>query len=399
MVTEKITLTNPERFSGTHTISKTKLESAAEKAINKLIERNQKFDKDTYPLNAPKDYKYVPYHSNIDWQNGMWMGINWIAYELTGEKHFRDRVEYQLNSFRERLNKKIAMSDHDIGFMFMPSAVAAYKITGSEFAYKLAIDAADYLYHPNYSKEGKFIIRGVDDWDKGTGCRTMMDSLMNATLLFWAGRETGREELFQAGLDHCRTTEQLLIRADGSSYHHYQFDPATAKPVRGLTFQGNRDESTWSRGHSWGVYGFALAYNYTGEEWLKDVQQAVTYYTLNHLPDDIVPPWDYDFWDTKKHYKDASAGVITTCGLKEMASLLPDGHSDKQIYENAAAQLLESIIDTCTTDIGVEYDGLLHHVSGAVPLGLAIESCGVYADYFYLEALMRFLKPEWKRYW
>ena len=397
MITEKIVLNDPHKYSAVPTISRAKLESAVEKVTDKLRKRNEKYGLDGYPFMCSKDYLYrmVP---NNDWQHGMYSGCNWLAYELTGDKYFRECGEYQLWSFRERFDKKVGCDDHDVGFTFIPSALAAYKITGSEFARQLALDAAAYLYEPNYSKEGKFIIRAHKVWDQGIGCRTMMDSLMNAPLLFWAARETGKEEYYQAALDHTRTTEQLLIRADGSSFHHYQFDPETAKPVRGLTFQGHADDSCWSRGHSWGVYGFAIAYSYTHEEFLKDVHKGVTYFMLNHIPTDMIPCWDYDFV-TETDYKDASASCISACGMREMSAMLPEGHEDKVIFESAAAQLLEAVIDKCTTDIGREYDGFIHHVSHALPQGHGFDECAVYGDYFYLEALTRYLKPDWNRYW
>ena len=397
MITEKITLNNAEKYSAVPEISKAKLERAAEAAINKLEERNKRFGLDGYPWMCSKNYKYEM-RINNDWQHGMYSGCNWLAYELTGNKYFRECAEYQLKSFRERLDNRVGVDDHDLGFVFIPTALAAYKITGSEFARKLAVDAAEYLYEPNYSKEGKFIIRNHKAWDNGPGCRTMMDSLMNAPLLFWGAKETGREELYQAALDHNRTTEQLLIRADGSSYHHYQFDPATAKPVRGLTFQGHADESCWSRGHSWGVYGFALAYSYAKEDFLREVHQGVSYFMLNHLPDDMIPCWDYDF-TTPDNYRDASAACISACGMKEMASLLPQGHEDITIFNSAANQLMEAVIDKCTCDIGVPFDGFIHHVSHALPQGYGFDECAVYGDYFYLEALTRYLKPDWNRYW
>ena len=397
MITEQIVLKNPEKFNTVPTISKQNLEAAAEKVIDKLKKRNEKFGLDGYPFMCSKNYEYSVGPNN-DWQHGMYSGCNWLAYELTGDKYFRECGEYQLKSFRERLDNKVGCDDHDLGFVFIPTALAAYKITGNEEAKKLALDAAAYLFDPNYSQKGKFIIRGHLNWDAGTGCRTMMDSLMNAPLLFWAAKETGREELYRAGLDHNRTTEQLLIRADGSSFHHYQFDPATAAPVRGLTFQGHSDDSCWSRGHSWGVYGFALAYSYTGEEFLRDVHEGVSYFMLNHLPGDMIPCWDYDFV-TEDNYRDASAACISACGFREMASLLPEGHYNKTIFESAAAQLLEATIDKCTTDIGKEYDGFIHHVSHALPQGYGFDECAVYGDYFYLEALTRYLKPDWNRYW
>jgi unsaturated chondroitin disaccharide hydrolase len=226
----------------------------------------------------------------------------------------------------------------------------------------------------------------------------MMDSLMNAPLLYWASTVTGNKDYWQAAHDHVKTTADLLIREDGSSFHHYQFDPKTAGPVGGLTFQGHANDSCWSRGHAWGVYGFPIAYSYDKSEFIKEVHRDVAYFMLNHLPADFVPYWDYDFVEGDEP-RDASAGVISACGLYEMARNLPEGDADKRIFESAANQLLEAVIDNCTDGIGEYDDGLICHVTAALPQRLGIDQTAVYGDYFYLEALARALNPDFKMYW
>ena len=399
MITQKIVLNDPEKYATLPNVNKAKIEAAAEAAVNKLEERTKRLGLDGYPWMCSKNYRYE-LRPNNDWQHGMYVGCNWLAYELTGNKYFRECAEYQFRSFRERFDKAIGINNHDLGFVYIPSALAMYKITGSEEALKLAMDAADYLYTANYSQKGKFIIRSNTRCtpEDPSGCRTMMDSLMNAPLMFWAWKHTGDEKYYHAALDHNRTTEQLLIRADGSSYHHYQFDPVTWGPVRGLTFQGHADESTWSRGHSWGVYGFAIAHSYAKEQFLRDVHKGITLFMLNHLPEDMIPCWDYDF-TTKENYRDASAACISACGMLDMSSQLDADDPDKVLFESAAYQLVDAVIDKCTCDIGTPFDGFIHHVSHALPQGYGFDECAVYGDYFYLEALTRYLKPDWNRYW
>ena len=226
----------------------------------------------------------------------------------------------------------------------------------------------------------------------------MMDSLMNAPLLFWTSEQTGDPKYAEAALDHVKTTEKYLIREDGSSFHHYQFDMETSAPMYGVTLQGNSDDSCWSRGHSWGVYGFPIAYSYQKEDFIKEAHKNVAYFMLNHLPDDCIPYWDYDFVDGDEP-RDSSAAVISACGMLEMAGMMEDSEPDKAIFESAAAQLLEAVIDRCTGDIGVAYDGLICHVTHAKPQGQGIDECAAYGDFFYLEALARYLVPDFKKYW
>ena len=397
MVTEKIVLANPERFEKKHTISKDKLTKAAEAATNKL-EANIGKLKDGFAGTCSVDYKYIT-DINKNWECGMQTGAFWLAYEITGNKIFKDVAEHHLSTYKTRLDEKIGMDDHDVGFVFTPSCVAAYKITGNELAREYALEAAKYLYEKSYSKEGKFIIRSHRSWAQGGGCRTMMDSLMNAPLFFWAAEETGKEEFYQAALDHNKTTMQYLIRDDASSFHHYQFDPETAKPVKGVTLQGYSDDSCWARGHSWGVYGFPIAYSYSGDESLVDTHKAITYYMLNRLPDDCITYWDYIFTQGSDQPRDSSSGAISVCGMNEMCKLLPDTAEQKPIFENASAMMLEAIIDKCTGKEDYDYDGLICHVTHAFPQGQGIDEGAIYGDYFYLEALLRYLKPDWKKYW
>ena len=396
MKRKNITLDHPERFATIPVIPKEKLDKAIAQACDRLEKMGQKHGLD-FPGNWSVNFQYE-YAHNRNWVGGMYTGCYWLAYQLTGKKWFKTMAEELTATFRERLDKRIGVDDHDVGFAFSPSCVAEYKLSGVKESRKTALDAAEYFYNTSYSKEGRFIIRSWKSWDSGSGCRTMMDSLMNVPLLYWAAKETGNEDYFKAAHDHVKTTEEYLIREDSSSFHHYQFDPKTAAPVRGLTLQGHSDDSCWSRGHAWGVYGFPIAYSYDKSEFIKDVHKDITYFMLNHLPEDCIPYWDYDFVDGDEA-RDASAGVISACGMMEMARNLPDDDINKTIFRSAAAQILEATIDTCTDGIGEYDDGLICRVTAALPQRLGIDQTAVYGDYFYLEALLRYVNPDFKMYW
>ena len=397
MVTEKITLLRPERFAKPHTISRDKLVRAAEAACDKLEELAKKYGV-AFPGTRSIEFKYVC-DENKNWEAGMYTGCYWLAYRISGNKFFKEEAEKHLPTYKTRFEGKVGLMGHDVGFPYMPSCVAAYKVTGNEEARQLALDVAKFFYGNAYTTKGKyhFIKRGRKE---GEPYRTMMDTLMNATLLLWAGAELGDEALTEAGLDQSRTTEALLIRGDGSSFHHYMFDAEKCEPVRGLTLQGHGDDSCWSRGHAWGVYGFPIAYSYTKADFLPAVHKDITYFMLNRLPEDNIPYWDYDFVDGPES-RDASAGLISACGMLEMAKLLPDSAEQKSVFESASMQILESVIDRCTSPlITKNYDGLIHHVTHAKPQGQGIDECAVYGDYFYLEMLARALEPEkFIRHW
>ncbi len=396
MKRDPIKLNNPEKFSTVPVIAPEKIDKAIEVAVERLKKMGEKHGL-TFPGACAYNSQYI-YSENNNWVTGMYTGCFWLAFFLATKKKafFSDMANKLTATFTEREEKKVAMDDHDIGFAFTPSCVAGYKITGVREYKKTALAAAKYFYDHSYSKEGKFIIRGWN-WGFEAGYRTMMDSMMNAPLLYWAAKETGNEEYFKAAHEHVKTTAELLIRADSSSFHHYQFNRETHEPMYGLTWQGRSDESCWSRGHAWGIYGFPIAYSYDKSDFIKEVHRDTTYFMLNHLPDDMIPYWDFDFVDGDEP-RDSSAAAISACGLFEMARMLDDNDPDKVIFESAAVQMLEALIDKCTS-LDERDDGLINYVTGGVPQKLGIDQTAVYGDYFYLEALLRYKNPYFKLLW
>lgn len=386
----------PDRFKEAYSIDREKLERAAAAATEKLLKIAEEAN-GAFPQTSSTNYQYV-YGANNNWTSGMYTGSYLMAYQLTGDQRFADVVEDHIATYIYREANHVGMDDHDVGFAFMPSCIGAYKILGSETARDAAIRAVAYYYDTSYSEEGEFIIRSYKSWSNGSGCRTMIDSMMNASLFFYMGEYLDNDKYFNAATDHTNTTIDLILRDDGSTYHHYQFDPKTAQPLYGVTWQGYADESCWARGQSWGIYGFSIAYSYTHDEATMDAQRDATYYMLNHLPEDLIPYWDYTFMSGSEP-RDASAAAIAVCGMLDMAEALPEGSAQRLIYESAAAQIMEALIDLYTGDIGIDYDGLLHGVTHAKPQGIAIEECSPYADYFYLEALARYLSADFIRPW
>ena len=391
-----ISIDVPERFKSAYTIDREKLEKAAKAAAAKLMIMATEAD-GKFPKTTSTDYQYI-YGDNNNWTAGMYTGSYLMAYQLTNDERFASIVNDHIDSFIQREANRVGMDDHDVGFAFMPSCIGAYKVFGWESARDAALRAVDYYYDTSYSKEGKFIIRVHKNWNSGPGCRTMIDSMMNASLFFWSGDYLNNINYSNAAKDHTLTSIDLLVRDDGSTYHHYQFDPKNAQPLYGLTWQGYSDESCWSRGQSWGVYGFSIAYSYMKDNAFLDAQRDVTLYMLNHLPDDLIPYWDYTFTSGSEP-RDTSAAAIAVCGMLDMAEQLPEGSELRTVYESAAAQIMEALIDRYTGDIGIEYDGLIHGSTHAKPQGTGIEECAPFADYFYMEALARYLCDDFIRPW
>ncbi|MBE7035494.1 MAG: glucuronyl hydrolase [Ruminococcaceae bacterium] len=393
-----VDLNNKERFAKPVILSKEKLESAAALAVARVEKAIDKFGADNMLTYAGGSFDTYTATKDVTWTTGMWTGVCWLAYELTGNDKFRQAAESQLPHYYRAAQHPEELNDHDTGFKFIPSCLAAYKITGNQDARMAGLIAAQ-VQLDHFCQVNKFIIRGgMGRPEEYNGYRTLVDSMMNIPLFFWAYEETGRQEFYDAAVGHYKTTAKYLIREDGSSFHHYQFDPVTKEPVRGLTFQGNRDESCWSRGHSWLLYGYPLAYKATKDPETIDIHKSVSYFFMDHLPSDGIPYWDFDFNDGSFEPRDSSAAAVATCGLLEMCKYLPETAEQKQYFRNAAAIMLEALIDKSATK-REDKDSLLSYITIARPMGIGVDVCETYGDYFYLEALVRALKPEIKMFW
>ena len=348
-----------------------------------------------------RGFSYNRYKASqrVTWKTGIWTGLYWLAYLYSGDERFRKTAESHLKYYIESAKHPDLHDDHDTGFKFTPSCVAAYKITGNEEAREAALKAADILL-AHYCPVNRFIIRiGMRrDNEPLDFYRMLVDSMMNISLLFWAYTETGNEAFRDAAIGHYQTTARYLIREDGSSYHHYQFHPQTFAPMYGVTHQGHRDESCWTRGHAWLLYGYPVTYGYTQDTEIFDIHKSVSYYFMDHLPSDGLPYWDFDFTDGSYEPRDSSASAIAACGLYEMCKFLPEGSEQKLLYQNAADAMLKTLLTVCENR-NEQTDCLLRYVTNSRPHCQVIENCEPFGDYFFFEALIRKLKPDFKLFW
>lgn len=349
---------------------------------------------------------YAPIENDY-WTTGFWSGEVWLAYEYALAKGERESAaalrrtgEVHVDSFYERITKKIAVDHHDMGFLYSPSCVAAYKLTGSEKAREAAIRAADQLltrYHP----VGEFLqawgpMEGADNY------RLIIDCLLNLPLLYWAGEETGEVRYRTIAEKHIHTAVSNVIREDASTWHTFYFDPVTGTPDHGATCQGYRDGSAWARGQAWGIYGMALAYRYTKQREYIDIFRRVTDYFLQHLPQDLVPFWDLEFTDGDDQPRDSSSASIAACGMLEMSRYLEEPEAG--LYTSLAKKLLRSVYENyAVADPSVSNGLVLHSTySNHSPYNTCnhygVDECNSWGDYFYMEALMR-LYTDWNEYW
>lgn len=348
------------------------------------------------------------YHpvDNDDWTNGFWTGEIWLSYEHALEKDGKDAQslkeagQIQVESFLHRINHKIMVDHHDMGFLYSPSCVAAYKLTGNEKAKEAAIKAADQLisrYHP----VGEFI-QAWGPMNAPENYRLIIDCLLNLPLLYWASEETGDDKYREIAEKHIHTAVKNVVREDYSTWHTFFFDMKTGAPDHGATCQGYRDGSAWARGQAWGVYGCALAYKYTKREEYIDLFRHVTQYYLEHLPKDMVPFWDLEFTDGDDQPRDSSSASIAACGMLEMIKYMDE--KEAAIYMKYAKQIMKSLYDNYAVKNPEESNGLVLHstYSNHSPYNTCnhcgVDECNIWGDYFYMEALTR-LHKDWKLYW
>ncbi len=388
---------NTEKYSHFR-ISREKLEYALSEAIKKIDFALPQFT-DKFPDSGSINNVYPAIDNDRTWTTGFWTGVLWHAYEMTGDDKYKDVALNHVPSFHKRLTDKLDIDHHDMGFLYTPSCVAAYKLTGDEHAKEVAILAADNLIS-RYHERGKFI-QAWGSYGNPNNFRLIVDCLLNIPLLYWATEVTGDSKYRDIAINHFNTTIDVCCRADASTYHTYYFDYETGKPKKGVTLQGAHDDSAWARGQTWGIYGPLLTYIYEKNDKALQVSKATANYYLNHLPSDYIAYWDLIFNDADgdTEPRDSSSNAICLCGLLELVKHLDENDPSREIYINAIHRIMNALIDTCLTKDIPESNGLLLHATYAKPLNRAIDELNIWGDYFYMEALHRMLDPDWKLYW
>ncbi|MCF1469473.1 glucoronyl hydrolase [Agrobacterium vitis] len=341
-----------------------------------------------------------PAVANDQWTAGFWPGEIWLAYEHSGDKLFRYAAQIQVQSFLHRIENRIATDHHDMGFLYSPSCIAAWKLVGDEDGRKAALLAADQLIE-RYQPIGQFI----QAWGaKGNPneYRYIIDCLLNLPLLYWATGETGGEKYREIALSHARTTLAHSVRSDCSTYHTFYMDPETGAPVRGVTKQGYSDDSFWARGQAWGIAGMALSYRYERIAEYREAFERLLGFYLQRLPDDLVPVWDLIFSAEDDEPRDSSSASIVACGLLEMADLVDE--ADAARYRDLARRMMKSLADHYAVKDPSVSNGLVLHgtYSKKTPhntcRGEGVDECVSWGDYYYMEALTR-LSRNWSSYW
>jgi unsaturated chondroitin disaccharide hydrolase len=375
-------------------VDKAAIDRAIDRALD-AVDRNLAHFGDAFPMPSSKNGVYAAM-DNTEWTNGFWTGMLWLAYELTGAARYRDAALRHVASFHARQRERINVDHHDLGFLYSLSCVAGYQLTGEPLAAEAALGAARLLLQ-RYLPGAGIIQAWGELSDPAQRGRMIIDCNLNLPLLYWASDYTG-DPAFRAAADrHIEAAARHIVRADGSTFHTFFFDPASGAPLHGKTHQGHADDSCWARGQAWGISGFPLVYRHNGDSRLVDLAKVLANYFLNRLPQDGICYWDLIFTSGPEP-RDSSGAAIAACGLLELAQHLPLADPLRARYERAAAGMVTTLAADYADTSGTAGAGLLKHGVYHKPNGVGVDEACIWGDYFYLEALVR-LSRTWRPYW
>lgn len=333
------------------------------------------------PRSLDKDGNLVLVRSK-DWTSGFFPGILWYMYELTNDEKWSDKARlFTKNIEIEKLNG----ATHDMGFKIYNSFGNAYRLTG-ESSYRQVIVEAAYTLSKRFNPVTGCIRswdHNADKWDYPV----IIDNMMNLELMFAATRLTGDPSFQQIAVSHANKTMKNHFRDDFSTYHVVDYDTLTGNVVKKNTHQGFGDESAWSRGEAWALYGFTLCYRETLDKKYLEQAEKIASFILNHphLPKDLVPYWDYDAPNIPDEPRDASAASIMASALYELST-----YSENKIYyKETADYIMKNLSENYMSKAGDSRGFILVHSTGSARSNTEVDVPIIYSDYYFLEALVR----------
>jgi unsaturated chondroitin disaccharide hydrolase len=317
-----------------------------------------------------------------DWTSGFFPGVLWLLFEMTHDKKWETRAR-QFTSNIE--NEKFNGGTHDMGFKIYCSFGNGYRLTG-EVSYKeVIIQAAKTLSKRFNPKTG--CIRSWDHSRDKWSNPVIIDNMMNLELLFAATNLTSDSSFYQIAVTHANSTMKNHYRPDYSSWHVVDYDSITGNVLKKTTHQGFSNESAWARGQAWGLYGFTMCYRETKDRKYLEQAEKIAGFILNHpnLPEDLIPYWDFNAPGIPNEPRDASAGAIIASALFELGRYSAKGND----YRSVADKILRNLSDRYRSPMNENKGFILLHSTGSKPSKSEVDVPLNYADYYYLEALIR----------
>lgn len=323
--------------------------------------------------------------ASSDWTSGFFPGSLWMMYELTGDENWKEKaLAFTLPLESGKWN----CTTHDTGFIMYCSFGHAIKHCDSPEYKEILIQSAKTLatrYNP--------IVKCIRSWDSNSKTSqwkypVIIDNMMNLELLLWAAKETGNESFKEIAVRHAETTLENHFRADYSCYHVVDYDPSTGEVLQKNTHQGFADESAWARGQAWALYGFTMMYRETRKSEFLDQAQHIANYLINKdgMEEGHIPHWDFDAPNLLEQPYDASAGAVISSALFDLYA-----YTKNERYRDVAKKLLRTLsTPEFLSKVGENEGFLLKHSTGSKPFDSEVDAPLVYADYYYLESLIKY---------
>ena len=346
-------------------------QSAAEFDTTQLFPRSWKADK----FRAVDAY---------DWTSGFFPGSLWIGYQLTGDEALKSEAE----KYTARLHEIPAYKGtHDLGFMVFCSYGMQQAIENDEVSAAAIVEASNSLSSRFCDSVG--LIRS---WDFGPwNYPVIIDNMMNLEMLFWASRHTGDKSYYDIAVRHADNTLANHFREDNSSYHVISYNNDGTVESKG-TFQGFADDSSWARGQAWGLYGYTMSDRETGLERYLEHAQKIAELIMNHpnTPEDRIPYWDYNAPNIPDAPRDTSAAAVMASALFELSTMV-EGELSQRYFDYGETLLMALSSDAYLAKKGENGGFILMHATGHLPANSEIDVPLNYGDYYYLEAIRRYL--------
>ena len=319
------------------------------------------------------------------WCSGFYPGTLWYLYAYTKDETIKKEAEKRLGILEK---EKYYTGNHDLGFMMYCSFGTAYKYTNNP-AYKDVVTIAAKSLSTRYRPA----IKSIQSWNSRDilKCPVIIDNMMNLELLHWVSDHGGDPIFKEIAVTHANTTIANQFRPDNSSYHVVDWDLNTATVLKKITWQGAADSSAWSRGQTWGLYGYTMMYRFTKNPAYLSQAKKIAHFILSNpnLPSDKIPYWDFDAPGIPNEPRDASSGAIMASALLELGQFTTG--TEKKEYIKTAETILQSLAsDAYRAKLGENGGFILMHSVGSLPHKSEVDAPLTYADYYFIEALTRY---------
>ena len=349
--------------------------------LTRQLGRGKETFQDSLRTISPAKLGHRRLTSVYDWTSGFFPGSLWYAYELTGN----EVLKKDASKFTNLLNPvKEYTGTHDLGFMMFCSYGNAERLAHNDTIPQVLVQTANNLIARFDDKIGC-----IRSWDFGPwNFPVIIDNMMNLDLLFYASKYTGDNKYMDVAIKHANTTMKNHFRPDFTSYHVISYNNDGSVQCK-QTHQGLADSTAWARGQAWGVYGYSVCYRETKNAAYLDFAQKLANMIMKRVKtDDLIPLWDYNAPVSKETPRDASAAAVTASAFIELSTMVRDGAK----YMDYAEKILKTLSsDKYLAKKGTNQGFILLHSTGSLPHGSEVDVPLNYADYYYLEAIKRYM--------